>query len=159
MTLDIQACLYADFDNHEKNYVVEGMDFNGNHDLNLCDGCVHASKQYCTPFLLNGGFHAKEILGLVHISLFGFMVTTFRGRAKCFLTFIDDLSRKTFFYTMKTKFGVFDKVKVLKALVENKIGKKFKTIRYDGGDEYNSKNFYTFYKENNIVKQTTIPYT
>ncbi len=143
----------------KKNNVVEGMDLNGNHDLNFYDGCVHASKQYCTPFLLNGGFHAKEILGLVHISLFGFMVTTFHGRANCFLTVIDDLSKKTFFYTMKTKFGVFDKVKVLKALVENQIGKKFKTIRYDGGEKYNSKNFNMFYKDNNIVKQTTIPYT
>jgi hypothetical protein len=67
------------------------------------------------------------------------MVTTFHGGAKYFLTFIDNLSRKTFLYTMKTKFGVFDKLKVFKALVENQIGKKFKTIKYDGGEEYNSK--------------------
>jgi hypothetical protein len=34
-------------------------------------------------------------------------------------TFIDDFFEKMFFYTMKTKFGVFDKLKVFKALVEN----------------------------------------
>jgi hypothetical protein len=33
--------------------------------------------------------------------------------------FIDDFYKKTFLYTMKTKFGVFDKLKVFKALVEN----------------------------------------
>ncbi len=53
---------------------------------------------------------------------------------------------------------MFDKLKVFKVLVENQIGKKFKTIRYDGGEEYNFKNFKTLYKENNIVKQITIPY-
>jgi hypothetical protein len=128
------------FDNHEKKNIVEGMDLNGDHDLSFYDRCVHASKQYCTPFLLSGDFHAKEILGLVHTNLFGFMITTFHEGAKYFLTFIDNLSRKTFFYTMKTKFCLFDKLKVLKALVENQIGKKFKTIRYDGGEEYNFKN-------------------
>ncbi len=135
------------------------MDLNGDHDLSFCDGCVYANKQYFTPFLLSGGFHAKEILRLVHTNLCGFMVITFHGGAKYFLTFIDDLSRTTFLYTTKTKFGVFDKLKVFKALVENQIGKKFKTIRYDGGEEYNLKNFNMFYKENNIVKQITIPYT
>jgi hypothetical protein len=34
-------------------------------------------------------------------------------------TFIDDFSKKTFIYTMKTKFGVFDKLKVFKTLVVN----------------------------------------
>jgi hypothetical protein len=104
---------------------------------------------------LSGGFHAKEILGLMHTNLRGFMVTSFYGRAKYFLTFIDNLFKKTFLYIMKTKFGVFDKLKVL---VKNQIGKKFKTIKYDGGEEYNSKSFKMLYEENNIVKQKTIPY-
>jgi hypothetical protein len=53
---------------------------------------------------------------------------------------------------MKTKFGVFDKLKVFKALVENQTRKKIKTIKYDGGDKYYINNFNTFYKENGIVK-------
>jgi hypothetical protein len=32
---------------------------------------------------------------------------------------IDDFYKKTFLYTMKTKFGVFDKLKVFEDLVEN----------------------------------------
>jgi hypothetical protein len=32
-------------------------------------------------------------------------------------------------------------------------------IKCDGDMEYNLKNFNAFYKENGIVKQTTIPYT
>jgi hypothetical protein len=41
-------------------------------------------------------------------------MATSHGRAKYFLTFIDDFSRKTFLYTMKIKFGMLDKLKVSK---------------------------------------------
>jgi hypothetical protein len=53
---------------------------------------------------------------------------------------------------MKTKFGVFEKLKVFKALVENQIRNNIKTIKCDGGDKYNFNHFNTFYKENGIVK-------
>ncbi len=53
---------------------------------------------------------------------------------------------------MKTKFGVLDKFKVFKTLVENQIGIKSKQSNCDGGGEYNIKNFNTFCKENDIVK-------
>jgi hypothetical protein len=39
---------------------------------------------------------------------------------------------------MMIKFGVLDKLKVFKALVENQIGKTIKAIRCDGGGEYMS---------------------
>jgi len=97
----------------DKNNLVEGMNFNGNHDMSFCDGCVYG-KQHCTmyfQFPLCGGSRAKEMFGLVHTNLCGPMAT-FHGGANYFLTFIDDFSWKTFFYTMKTKFGMFDKLKV-----------------------------------------------
>ncbi len=50
----------------------------------------------------------------MHINLYGPMVITSHGRAKYFLTFIDDFFRKTFFYIMKIKFEVFDKFKFFK---------------------------------------------
>jgi len=35
--------------------------------------------------------------------------------------------------------------------------KKIEVVGCDGSEEYNSKNFITFYKENGIIKETTIP--
>ncbi len=64
-------------------------------------------------------------LGLRHTNLCGPIVTS-REREKYFLTFINDLFKKSFFYTMKTKFGVFDKLKVCKTLVKNQTKKKSK---------------------------------
>jgi hypothetical protein len=73
-------------------------------------------------------------------------------RINCFLTLIDDFLRKILKNSMKTKFDVLDKFKVFKVLVEYHIEKNIKAIRCDGGGEYNSMNFNTFYKDYDIVK-------
>jgi hypothetical protein len=101
----------------DRNNFTKGMDFNGNHDLNFYNGCVYG-KHRCTPFLLNEGSCAKETLGHVHRDLCGLMATS-HGGAKYFKTFIDEFIKKTFFYTMKIKFGMFNKLKIFKAWVEN----------------------------------------
>jgi hypothetical protein len=84
------------------------------------DGCVYGKHQPTPISYNNGGFCAKEILGLVHTNLCGLILWS----SKYFLTFINDFSRKTIFYTTKTKFVMFDKLKVFKTLVENQIEKK-----------------------------------
>jgi len=57
-------------------------------------------------------------------------------KCKYFPTFIDNLFKNIFFYTMKTKFGVLDKFKVFKVLVEYHIENNIKAIRCDGGGKY-----------------------
>jgi hypothetical protein len=141
----------------DRNNLVEGMDFNGNHDLSFYHGCVYC-KYHRAPFPLNEDSCAKEILGCVHINLCDPMATSHVG-VKYFLTFIDDFSWKTFFYAMKTKFGVLDKLKVLKVSVKNQTKKNIKVIMCDGSAKCNFKKFNTLYNDNSIVKQTTTPYT
>ncbi len=48
-------------------------------------------------FLSMGGSHAKEILRIVYTNLCGPMAKTSHGGAKYFITFIDDLFKKTIF--------------------------------------------------------------
>jgi hypothetical protein len=59
---------------------------------------------------------------------------------------------------MKFKFGVLDKLKILKVLVENQTRKKWRELS-DGDEKYNFRNFNVFCKENGIIKQITTPYT
>ena len=61
-----------------------------------------------------------------------------------FVTFIDDHSRKTWIYFLKTKDEVFDRFQEFKALVENMTGKKIKVLRFDNGGEYTDKDFTGF---------------
>jgi hypothetical protein len=81
---------------------------------------------------------------------------TSHGGAKYFLTFINEFIGKTFLNTMKTKFGVLNKLKVFKFLIKKThvIRNKIKAIKCDGKREYTSKNFNTLCKEDGIMKQT-----
>ncbi len=54
---------------------------------------------------------------------------------------------------------VFDKFKAYKALVENQIDMKIKTLRSDNGGEFVSKKFDNFLHECGIQRQTNAPYT
>jgi hypothetical protein len=73
---------------------------------------VHG-KHHCTPFPLNGGSHAKKIHGFMHMNLCGPMATS-HGKVKYFLTFIDDFSKKTFFYTIKINLVCLTKLRFSK---------------------------------------------
>lgn len=56
-----------------------------------------------------------------------------------YITFIDDHSRKTWVYLMKTKDEVFTKFQEFKAEVENLTERRIKILRSDNGGEYTSK--------------------
>ncbi len=73
-------------------------------------------------------------------------MTTSHEKMKYFLTFINNFLKKTFFYTMENKFGVFDKFKVFKILVKIRLEKKIETIRCDENEEYNYQIFNRFCK-------------
>jgi transposase InsO family protein len=60
------------------------------------------------------------------------------------VTFIDDKSRYTAVYFMKTKDEVLDKFKEYEAMVTNITGKKIKILRSDNGGEYTSKEFVNY---------------
>ena len=56
-----------------------------------------------------------------------------------YVSFIDDYSRKTWVYFLKSKDEVFGKFKEFKALIENLFERKIKILRLDNGVEYTSK--------------------
>ncbi len=60
---------------------------------------------------------------------------------------------------LKVKGEVFEKFKAYKALVENQIGMKIKTLRFDNGGKFVSKKFDDLLRECEIQQQTSAPYT
>jgi hypothetical protein len=56
-----------------------------------------------------------------------------------YVSFIDDYSRKTWVYFLKSKDEVFGKFKEFKALIENLSEIKIKIPRSDNGGKYTSK--------------------
>ena len=53
-----------------------------------------------------------------------------------YVSFIDDFSRKTWIYFLKSKDEVFSKFKEFKALIENHTEKNIKIFRSDNGREF-----------------------
>jgi transposase InsO family protein len=74
------------------------------------------------------------------------------------VSFIDDYSRKTWVYFLKSKYEVFGKFKEFKALIENLSERKIEILRSDNGGEYTSKEFVSFCKNVGIKKELTTPY-
>jgi transposase InsO family protein len=71
--------------------------------------------------------------------------------------FIDDYSRKTWVYFLKSKYEVFNKFKEFKALIENLFEKRIKIVRSDNGGEYTSKEFVKYCKYVGIKRELTTP--
>jgi len=82
-----------------------------------------------------------------------------RGVKRYFITFIDDYSRFTYVYLLRTKDEAFGKFKEFKKMVENQKKRQIKVLRSDRGWEYFSKEFSTFCEENRIIHQMITPYT
>jgi hypothetical protein len=78
------------------------------------------------------------------------------GGSSYYVIFIDDYSRKTWLYLLKTKDEVFNKFQEFKAEIENLTNKKIKTLRIDNGGEYTLKEFVAFCKLPGIRRELTV---
>jgi transposase InsO family protein len=76
-----------------------------------------------------------------------------------FVTFIDDFTKKTFVYFLKTKDEVFEKFMSFKTLVEKQRGNNIKILRTGNGGEYTSKAFTVYLRKEGIRHQLTVPDT
>ena len=80
------------------------------------------------------------------------------GGSLYYVTFIDEFSRKTWIYLLKTKDEVFNKFQEFKAKAKNSTGRKIKILRSDNGGEYTSKELVSFCKKVGIKSEQIVPY-
>ena len=108
--------------------------------------------------LLRSETKNKGTLELILSNVCGPIPSTYLSGYEYYVTFIDDYSRKTWIYFLKTKDEVFGKFKEFKALIENHSKRRIKTLRTDNGGEYTSREFESFCKEVGIKRELTTPY-
>jgi transposase InsO family protein len=123
----------------------------------VCAGCV-LGKHHRDNFDKRASWHASCPLQIVHNDLCGPLSSPF-SRCKCFLTFIDDFSRRTWVYFLKLKSEVFDKFLAYKGLVEKQSRHQIQRLRTDNGGEYVNKNFTSYCTTQGIQMQHIVPYT
>jgi transposase InsO family protein len=108
----------------------------------VCKGC--ATGKYSKTTFPSSDNRSGGILDLIQSDVCGPVSLVSLSGYEYYVTFIDDHSRKTWIYFMKTKDEAFRGFQEFKALVENQTGRKIKTPRSDNGGEYTSKDFKDF---------------
>ena len=122
-----------------------------------CESCL-LGKMTKAPFTGNNE-RASDLLGLIHIDVYGPISLISRGGYQCFITFTDEFSRYGYIYLLRHKSESFEKFKLFKNEVQNQLGKNIKTLRSDRGGEYLTQNFDDHLKDCGIVSQFTPPGT
>jgi hypothetical protein len=124
----------------------------------VCRGCALGKNAKGT--FSSSDSRSKGILDLIHSDLCGPMTVASLSGYVYYVIFIDDYSRKTWIYFLKSKESeeVLDRFQEFKAQIENLNGRKIKTLRLDNGGEYTSKCFIDFCIEAGIKREYTVPY-
>lgn len=102
---------------------------------------------------------STNVLDLVHTDICKMTNTLTRGGERYFITFIDDASKYTYVFFIRTKDKVFEKFKSYKAEVENSLNLKIKTLRFNRGGEYIDSDFIKFCEEHGITREMSVSYT
>ena len=119
-----------------------------------CHIC-HLAKQKKLSFPSSNNM-CNSIFELLHIDVWGpFSVETVDGY-KYFLTIVDDYSRATWIYLMRTKSEVLTVFPAFVTLVENQYNVKVKYVRSDNAPELK---FTAFFKEKGILPFHSCPET
>ncbi|KAG7301017.1 hypothetical protein JYU34_015390 [Plutella xylostella] len=142
-----------------KDGAVKGISYPGTAEISMsnCSVCCEG-KQARLPFP-QSSTRSEMVLEIVHADVCGPMEQASIGMSKYFLLFVDDFSRMSFVYFLKSKSEVFKYFKEFKSLVEKQTGKEIKILRTDNGGEFCSKELNDFLKDAGITHQLTNPYT
>lgn len=142
----------------KKESLVEGLKLRSCGHKITCEVCIQG-KMSKKPFPKKSLTKSNNILDLIHTDLCGPMHTITPGGKRYVLSFIDDYSKYTTVYLIRSKDEVLEKLREFVKLMQNKFHKKPKVLRSDRGKEYVNKAVKDFLKKEGIEMQLTAPYS
>ena len=95
--------------------LVEGLS-DCNLDFDFCEHCIYGKQNHVHFY--SSSHKSSGILDLIHSDVFGPVDVPSIGKSTYYVSFIDDYSRRTWVYFMKSKYEVFSHFKEFKAMVE-----------------------------------------
>jgi len=128
------------------------------HPDEICQGCLSA-KQTHSPYPQVSRWRATKALELIHVDLCGPITPRTVGGNRYFMLLIDDFSRWSYVYMLKTKDQALDAFVKFKAEVENITRNSINTLRSDRGGEFLSKLFQDVCDKAGIRRHLTAPYS
>ncbi|KAJ9548467.1 hypothetical protein OSB04_021010 [Centaurea solstitialis] len=125
------------------------------------DNCVAClkGKQHKSSHKSKEVNNISSPLQLIHMDLFGPTNVMSIGKKSYCLVIVDDFSRFTWVYFLKTKDETSGLIKSFVTRVENQSNLKVKVIRSDNGTEFKNSDINSFCDEKGIEKQYSAPRT
>jgi len=120
-----------------RNGAVKGLEIDGGNPVKgECMGCA-AGKHQRGSFATVDNRKASDLLELVHTDVLGPVeVRNLDGKERYVLTFVDEFSKRSWIYLLKSRKEVFPSIQNWKHKVENRSSKRVKSLRCDRGGEY-----------------------
>jgi len=115
-------------------------------------------KSKTLPFP-SGAHRASTCFELIHSDVWGMSHVVSHANYKYFVTFIDDYSRFTWLYFLRSKSEVFSMFKKFLTYVETQFQASVKILRSDSGGEYMSNEFQKYLQQKGILSQRSFLYT
>lgn len=122
----------------------------------FCQVCAQG-KQTKAPYPTQGATRATEALQLVHSDICGPASTPTLSGSLYFLTLVDDYSRYSWIYTLKTKDETAPTLRNWIPLVEGETGLTVRSLRSDNGGEYLGAALQAFLSAKGIHHQLSTP--
>lgn len=148
---------YRDLWKCHQDKAVIGLKLDERRDEVFCDTCVKG-KMTRTPFPKEST-KKTEILEIIHSDICGPMRNESNGKARYFITFIDNASRWCEVRFLRNKSDAFQAFKDYRASVENLTGKRIKYLQSDNGKEYINESFDIFLRMNGIGRRLSVTHT
>ncbi|XP_070672688.1 retrovirus-related Pol polyprotein from transposon RE1 isoform X1 [Malus domestica] len=123
----------------------------------FCSDCALA-KNHKLPFGVTSS-STTQSLQLLHCDLWGPASVTSNSGFKYYLLLVDDFSKYSWFFPLKSKSDVFSTFVTFKNYVENFSGNKIKILRSDSGGEFTNNSLASFLREHGILHQFSCPHT
>ncbi|GKE47260.1 retrovirus-related pol polyprotein from transposon TNT 1-94, partial [Tanacetum coccineum] len=95
---------------------------------------------------------------LIHCDLWGPAPVSSDGYLY-YVIFVDDYSRFTWFYPLKTKSGFYTVLSAFIKLVQTQLSRKIKVFQSDGGTEFVNYTVQKFFEDNGTLHRLSCPYT
>ncbi|MFS7952632.1 putative RNA-directed DNA polymerase [Helianthus anomalus] len=124
---------------------------------NICSPCQLA-KAKKLPFA-NNDKRASNPLDLVHCDLWGPSPITSKNGYKYYVVFVDDYSRFSWLYPLKTKTDFYAVLQSFLRLVQTQLSRKVKNFQSDGGTKFVNKNVRNIFDQNGTFHRLSCPYT
>jgi GAG-pre-integrase domain/Integrase core domain len=135
----------------------QGLVSNKNFSPSVCSACC-LGKSKILPFP-SRTTKTTNAFNLVHSDVWGASSIVSSTGFRYFVTFIDDYTKFTWIYLLRTKSEVFQVFKYFVNMVENQFECSIKTLRSNSGGEYVSNSFQKFPLDKGIIHEKSCPAT